>query len=382
MRVLHVSGFALTALALVESVALLGYFKRQTDHANLARTVIANRFTPQFRVQLVKTLGGDKVYHGGGAINDYGQVVGATLTAQGEWHAFLWDCSSLVDLGTLGGSTSSAWAINNGGQVVGRSDTSFGEHAFLWEKGKILDLGTLPSYTHSAAMGINDQGKIVGRVYRPTQGPYWTWPSRAFCWKGGRMAELGLPRGCVNAQASAINSGGQIVGRAVDRAGRTRAIIWDRGTTVDLGQLTNRAISAATCINNKGQIVGSAGDAAGSMRAVMWERNVHMDTWAVRWLPTLPYHTDNLATVITNDGTIYGSAKVGSEYAPAVVWEANSSKPRGVIMDMLRPDSEWFISQVFAVNNQGQLLVYGFHGNEKERLAVLSPATQSEQVSQ
>jgi len=66
-------------------------------------------------------------------INDVGQVVGESTTADGARHAFLWQpATGMVDMGTLGGTTSVARAINNAGQVVGESSTASGlTHAFL-----------------------------------------------------------------------------------------------------------------------------------------------------------------------------------------------------------------------------------------------------------
>jgi probable HAF family extracellular repeat protein len=68
-------------------------------------------------------------------------------------------------LGTLGGSTSSAHAINDDGQVVGQSTTAKNgpTHAFSWtQAGGMVELDPLPGDSSSYAEAVNDSGQVVG----------------------------------------------------------------------------------------------------------------------------------------------------------------------------------------------------------------------------
>src|SRR3954471_10776733 len=80
----------------------------------------------------------------------------------GWGHGLLGDVVySVTNLGTLGGSNSFAFGLNNSGQVTGGSATSTGaQHAFLYSNGQMTDLGTLGGAT--VGYGINDAGQVAG----------------------------------------------------------------------------------------------------------------------------------------------------------------------------------------------------------------------------
>ena len=74
---------------------------------------------------------------------------------------------TITDLGTLGGTYSTAHDINAAGQVVGVADNSAGvDRAFLYSNGAMQDLNTLlpagSGWILREASAINNAGEIVG----------------------------------------------------------------------------------------------------------------------------------------------------------------------------------------------------------------------------
>lgn len=238
--------------------------KKKVVLASLFLLVSLCRAEVRYTVTDLGTLGGTNSYAMG--INDNGQVVGGSyLTGNPTYdagfpsespitHAFLYDGTTMHDLGTLGGNSSTSYDINNNGQVVGASFITDGSamHAFLYEGTTMEDLGTLGG-SNSWAYGINNYGQVVGSS--KTDGGV----QHAFLYDGATMEDLGTLAGGTHSVAWDINDSEQIVGRSnIAIAGNftSHAFLYDETTMNDLGALGGLS-SSAYCINNSRQIVGS-----------------------------------------------------------------------------------------------------------------------------
>jgi probable HAF family extracellular repeat protein len=138
-----------------------------------ARTVVAS---VSGATRPLGTLGG--VGTAGMALNQWGQVVGWSNTANGALHAFLDDGASMRDLGTLpGGYFSEANAINDLGLIVGHgdvpSDPNGFPHGWVYCAGRMSDLNELTQptpehWTIVEANGVSAFGQIFCLATNPS----------------------------------------------------------------------------------------------------------------------------------------------------------------------------------------------------------------------
>ena len=189
------------------------------------------------------------------AINNSGSVTGWGPTAAGDSHPFLWTSSTgMQDLGSLGGPIAIGEGINSTGYVVGYAYLpTFNIHAFLWTPTTgIQDLGSLsgPNGT-SFAVGIDDLNRIVGNTSTPSNQN----GGDAAIWTGASIFDLGT-NGAVTAQFDAINSKFEVAGR-IDFVSTTVAVQWTRkGGFKTLPSLFAGDSTLAFALNNHETIAG------------------------------------------------------------------------------------------------------------------------------
>lgn len=347
------------------SLALLGAVALVLGMSILTATFAATRFS--YTVTDLGTLGGSSSQAYG--INDAGQVVGKADTSSGFRHAFLWDQGTMNDLGTVDGySYSSAYKINNVGQVIGSASIELEPApdspilALLWDQGaqnSPQDLGSLGG-NRSDPIGINNRGDVVGLSSLDDSTYY-----RAFLWSKGNMRNLGtLPNtgGCSPYPffifGTSINNKRQIVGQS-----ENCAFLWERGTM--------RAISsdwfAPRDINERGQVVGQ-----GSEGATLWT----LSDGTKKSLGTLgpPNTYISWAHAINNRGRIVGGTYGFDGFVPsnpyhAFLWTNDTIKD---LNSLIPADSGWELQTAQDINNFGKIVGYGKH-NGQTKAFLLTP---------
>jgi probable HAF family extracellular repeat protein len=263
-------------------------------------------------------------------INDAGQVVGYSATAEGTFHAFITGANGMGmrDIGSLGGQ-SRALGINNIGQVTGIFQTSAHTfHAFITGADGVgmRDIGAFPSNVNMT-LAINNIGQVAGS-------------SEGFAFVTGTD---GMGRRNIGPfPVTAINDGGQVVGSSFITGPDGKGL-------GDLGPFGGNYVDARD-INKAGEVAVTATNAGGSLRAFI----TGPDGVGTRDLGTLG--GDHATSWGINEaGQVVGWSSVEGEFILAFI-----TGPHGMGMMNLNAlvdlPAGTFLSEARGINNSGQIL--------------------------
>jgi probable HAF family extracellular repeat protein len=267
----------------VTLVVLAGPASAQVNAASTGSTL---------RMVDLGTLGGESSY--AIAMNDRGDVIGNSAVADGSYHGFVWHDGTMTDLGAL-----DPVDINNRGEIAGTID---GIAVVRSRSGRVVRLGTLGGL-FSRPVAINDDGHVVGVSDTAD------FRNAVFGWKNGTMREL--PLGDVSDISNRGHvSGGQFVGAGF------HASVWHRGVVTDLGALDFDR-SNTYGVNDNGWVIGWVFSPEQRERGALWRDGVLTD------VGTLGGGTTTLVA-INDRGAILAYSQLADGFVHPALWRGGA----------------------------------------------------------
>jgi uncharacterized membrane protein len=305
----------------------------------------------------------------------------------------------ILDLGALNKNTSTGYAINNCGQIVGWVDSPTPPNTlgapvpFLWAQGAMETLPLTGNARYGQAFDLNGRGEIVGNAYNGTTTDAIRWIGgsggtmqklsfvgddangrsidccgmvagdgattthsncQAWCEPGGRLNPL--PSNNPNvlqtdrySRAYGINGRGQIVGGSdtgtpiffpaafAAPAVGIHACLWDKGIPQDLGTLHPNEGSEAYGLNGQKHVVGRSGN-----NAFLWRNGAMTNLGA---------------------GAAYNINAGGAIVGDSFLWQHGI---RNSLMSLLPANSGWTDLKGRDINDHGDIVGTGVHnGNTR-----------------
>jgi len=281
---------------------------------------------------------------------------------------------TVIDLGTLGGTLSSAEGISNKGWVAGYS-TLPGDtitHASLWQNDVIIDLGR-PGLNSLIAYPFNERGEAAIHsevsVPDPLGEDFCGFGTQLGCppfiWQEGVLSQLPTLGGN-NGHANQVNNRGEVAGVAENTTPdatcvpqecvenicpfqvlETEPVVWESGHIRKLPTLPGDPDGEVLAINDNGQVTGTSGQCIGSaneaLHAVLWQNGTAID------IGNLGGTTNNHPQYINNQGEVVGYSNLpGDETNHAFLWQ------KGLMTDLGTLPGDLF-SFAEAINDAGQV---------------------------
>jgi probable HAF family extracellular repeat protein len=276
------------------------------------------------------------------AINDLGQVVGEAQISTGQWHAFIWDAKGgMRDLDSKGYyASSTAHDINSSGEVVGTATAADSTtHAFIWNSDANVMQALSPTYYKSEAWGINSSGNVAGF---------------------GRQTSIALRSGLLwSGEGAPVNCGSELIcdvndsGWSVGESPAGHAALWVDGNMRELAAST----AQARRISDSGTVVGATLFVSGTNPS-------HAFVWSAAGGLRVIYSKASLtgaANSVNDLGQVVGAEEEGAASYPwhGFLWDASAGFRR--LDNLLGTDPNgWTICDGVDINNSGDIVGDGY----------------------
>lgn len=290
------------------------------------------------------------------AINNKGEVVGRS-SAFADNQATLWSNGSIQALPPLPGDDNSfASGINDSGLVVGTSRNSANSTftAVMWVNGVPQEISPgMRSYS-TFSYGVNNSGQIVG--YNGNTGLGFVYTSGA-----GLNDFPDIPGGTQFTQALAINDHGVTAGSSSGPSYLTHATTWSQTQ----GLVDTGVIGRAYAINDNGLVAGEA-YATNHWEAMIWDEQEGM-----RLLGTLDgQQSASWAEGVNIYGQVVGLSAATTGYHGFIWDQAFGMKD---LNDLIVEQSPWEIGDAMAINDLGQIAALAYHPILGAHAVLLTP---------
>lgn len=301
---------------------------------------------------------------------------------------------SVTDLGTLGGTYSYSYTINDGGLVSGGAATpdqtdGFAQTAFVWSRGQIVSLGTLGGDACPACSSEGAGSDANGIAALLSETAEFDANGEDFCgfgnqrqclaaiYKNASLTPLTPLEGGNNTQVYWMNKKGEAIGFSetgtydgncaiAHQLYRFSAVKWGAdGTPYALKPLPEDTVSFALGLNDLGQAIGVSGlcsnttvppnNVPSGPHAVVWDSNGNPVL-----VPDLPGVVgDNVANSINNRGDVVGTQLTSDGNIHGYLWSK-----AGTLRDLVFPGASATIPPCcHSINDTGQITGFAFDEN-------------------
>jgi probable HAF family extracellular repeat protein len=221
-------------------------------------------------------------------INNRGDVVGVYSLPDKTNHGFLWRAGRLTTIDFPGAANTDTWGINTQGDIVGDYTTNGVTHSFVLRENSFVSID-IPGASATTLAAITTGGDLAGVYNLPDN------TAHSAVIQHGIIAKFDDPNGITT--ANGINDAGDVVGNYTV-SGVTHGFIRSKGKLTSF-DYPAAAFTGAYGISASGDIVGRYRDAAGATHGYAYSGGVFTAI-------DIPGSTATAASAINSVGDIVG----------------------------------------------------------------------------